>query len=286
MRRSSSFQQEREALGTRLREFRQRTGLTGKQLAEGLGWDPAKISKIETGKQTASEEDLQAWLQVVAVPEEVARELLSRLRAVHREHVTWRQLLRDGGTVARQREFSALEQQAQQIRAFEPVLIPGLLQTAEYARYRLAEAMTVHGGPDDIEQGVAARMQRQQVLYDTGKRFQFLITEAALRYGLCPVEVMRRQVDRLLAMVGLSNVEFRIIPLGTPLPTAPLVGFWVFDEELVVVEMHAASVRLRNLDEVALHLKIFDLLWGVARSGDDARALLRGVLEELSATDS
>ena len=72
---------------------------------------------------------------------------------------------------------------------------------------------------------VAARVRRQEVLYDTGKAFEFVICEAALRYLLCPEDVMRGQLDRLLGVLGLDHVSFGIIPPGRELPIAPMAGF-------------------------------------------------------------
>ena len=75
--------------------------------------------------------------------------------------------------------------------------MPGLLQTPEYARYRLSESLEEIGAADDVDEAVGARMQRQQVLYRPGKRFNFVITEAVLRYRLCPPEALAGQLDRL-----------------------------------------------------------------------------------------
>jgi uncharacterized protein DUF5753 len=96
------------------------------------------------------------------------------------------------------------------------MLIPGLLQTPEYARYRALEAVRLHGAdPDGVEAVVAARMRRQEVLYDTTKPFTFVITEAALRYLLCPQSAMLAQLDRLATVSDFGNVS-----LGSSLPAS------------------------------------------------------------------
>src|SRR6185312_4649887 len=112
-------------------------------------------------------------------------------------------------------------------------IVPGLLQTADYARLRLAENVEFHEAPgDDLEDALLMRMRRQQVLYDRGKRFRFIVTESVLRMLLCPVDVMRGQLDRLTALIGLGNVELGVIPNGAALPLAPLHGFVMFDDAI------------------------------------------------------
>ena len=77
------------------------------------------------------------------------------------------------------------------------MLIPGLLQTPDYARYRALEAVRLHStAAEQVDETVVARIRRQEVLYDTSKTFEFIVCEAAFRYLLCPPQVMRGQLDR------------------------------------------------------------------------------------------
>jgi hypothetical protein len=83
----------------------------------------------------------------------------------------------------------------------------------------MLEAVRLHGfDPDKVEEAVSARMRRQEVLYDTRKSFEFIIMQAALDYLLCPPDVMRGQLDRLMGLLGLGNVRFGIVPPGRELP--------------------------------------------------------------------
>ena len=97
-----------------------------------------------------------------------------------------------------------LDAETSLLRAFEPAVVPGLLQTAAYAEAVLGSVVKLRGIPADVAEGVRARLERQATLYNQEKRFRFLMTEAALRYLVCPPVVLRGQLDRLLAVASLT----------------------------------------------------------------------------------
>ncbi len=196
-------------------------------------------------------------------------------------YAEWRRQL-GAGTSARQRTSIQLEGRATFIRAFESTVIPGLLQTPDYARHRLAESVKRHGVIDDVDEGVRVRMQRQEVLYQPGKRFHFVLTEAALRYRLCPPEVMVGQLDRLIAMSAMSAIRVGVIGFDAELPESPKHGFWIFDDRMVLVETIAAELTLKQPQEIALYTQVFERLASVASYGSDARRIVTGVLDDLS----
>jgi transcriptional regulator with XRE-family HTH domain len=280
----SSFQRAREALGIRLRELRRDAQLSGKQLAERNGWHPSKVSKIEGGKQTPAETDLRAWARSCGKPE-IAPELITSLRTLESHYVEHRRLFSTGMS-AQQRAFSELEDETTLVRNFENVFVPGLLQTPEYARYRLAEGVEYDGAPDDLDEAVGARMQRQQILYRTGRRFHFVITEAVLRYRLCPGEVMLGQLDRLVTLSTMPTIRFGVIPFEAKLPLAPVHGFWLMDERVVIVENFTASQNLTQVSEVSSYVRIFDQLASAARYDSEARSVTTRALADLSASMS
>lgn len=276
----SSFQRAREALGIRLRELRRDARLTGRQLAERTGWHPSKVSKVEGGKQTPTEADIEAWADTCGQPD-LAPELIASLRTLESHYVEHRRLFHAGMSV-QQRAFAELEDQTDEVRNFENVFVPGLLQTPEYARYRLAEGVDYDGAPDDLDEAVGARMLRQQILYRSGKRFHFVITEAVLRYRLCPVNVMLGQLDRLVTLSTMPTIRFGVIPFEASLPLAPVHGFWLMDERIVVVENFTASQNLTQASEIASYVRIFDELAKAARYESEARAIITRALADLS----
>jgi transcriptional regulator with XRE-family HTH domain len=278
----SSFQRAREALGLQLRELRRDARLTGRQLAESQGWHPSKVSKIEAGKQTPSLADIENWARACARPD-LAAELGASLRMLEEQYIEFRRLFRVGQRL-HQVALAEVEAEAEHVRNFENVMIPGLLQTPEYARSMLSERLADITVVDDVDDAVAARMQRQQILYRSGKRFHFVITEAALRYLLCPPDVMAGQLDRLVALSTLTTVRFGVIPFRVQLPVIPLQGFYIYDERAVYVENFTAALQLTQPSEVAAYAKLFGQLAETARYGTDARVVITRALADLTTT--
>jgi transcriptional regulator with XRE-family HTH domain len=277
----SSFQRAREALGLRLRELRRDSRLTGRQLAAAQGWHPSKVSKIEGGKQTPSEDDISAWARACDRPE-LTDELIASLRTLEGQYVEFRRMFRTGQR-AMQEAIAEIESETGLLRNFESVFVPGLLQTPEYARSRLAEQLEEIGAADDVDEAVAARMHRQQTLYRTGRRFHFVITEAVLRYRLCPPEVLAGQLDRLVSLSTLTTIRFGVIPFETQLPVAPVHGFYVYDERMVQVEHLTAELKLTQPSEIATYIRFFGQLAEAARYGSEARVVITRALADLMA---
>ncbi|WP_406013767.1 helix-turn-helix transcriptional regulator [Streptomyces sp. NBC_00984] len=246
----SDYQASRTALGARLRELRVECGLTGKSLASRLGWPASKVSKIETGKQSPTGNDLRAWTDALHVPETMG-ELTGRLRSLETHYAAWRRQLA-AGVRARQEAWQVTENAAGTVWNFESAVIPGLLQTAEYARHMFIRTTALHRTVQDIDAGVNARMQRQQALYTPGRMFHFMVWEPALRMLLCPRDVMAGQLDRLAGVFGMSTVHLAVVPLGAALTVVPTHGFWIFDEQLVMVETIGAELRLTDAAETGL----------------------------------
>jgi len=278
----SSFQRAREALGLRLRELRRDARLTGRQLAASHGWHPSKVSKIEGGKQTPSEADIEGWAQACGQPDMIG-ELTATLRTLEGQYVEFRRMFRTGQR-ARQEAIAEIEEETAFTRNFENVFVPGLLQTPEYARHRFGEALEEIGAaPDDLDDAVAARMRRQQMLYRSGRKFHFVVTEAVLRYRLCPPDVLAGQLDRLVSLSTLKAIHFGVIPFEVRLPVAPVHGFHLYDERVVFVEHFTAELKLTQPSEIATYLTLFGQLADAARYGTAARAVITRALDDLMA---
>jgi transcriptional regulator with XRE-family HTH domain len=278
---TTSVQEARRALGLRLRELRQRAGLTGRQLAEAASWPASKISKLENGRQTPTDDDIRAWTQLTAAEGE-AEGLLASLHTLELQHAEWSRQL-SAGLRPHQDEIADLDARTRLFRAFEPTVIPGILQTAEYARARFAQSITVFKVPNDIDEAVRVRIQRQEMLYRPDKRFHFVITEATLRYRLCAPEIMAAQLDRLVALSALRNVRLGVIGFGTQYVVAPAHGFWLLDQERVMVETFSAELNLAQPQEIEFYGSIFEQLAAVASYGSGARAIITRVLDDLAA---
>jgi transcriptional regulator with XRE-family HTH domain len=278
---TSSVDEARKALGKRLRELRTGAKLSGKQLAESLSWVGSKVSKIENGHQTPTDDDIRAWARATNSEDQTAN-LLAALHTLELQHAEWQRLLKAGmkshqGSLAQQDEKTKL------YRGFDNTLIPGLIQTPEYARARFAQVVMVHKVPNDINEAVKARMQRQEMLYRPDKRFHFILTEAALRYRLVSVDIMIGQLDRIMTISSMRNVKLGIIDFKTKYVVDPRHNFWVLDNDLVRVETYSAELNLRQPQEIELYSGIFERHAAVASYGSAARAIIARVMEELAA---
>lgn len=277
---ASNVHEARAALGKRLRELRQAAGYSGRQLAESLSWPPSKVSKLENGRQTPSDDDIRAWTRATNSEGETEG-LLASLHTLEVQHAEWQRILRTG-LKPRQQEHIEWDQKTRLFRVFEATVIPGLLQTAEYARARFAEGIRRLKVPNDINEAVAARVQRQEILYRPDKRFHFVLTEAALRFRLCPPEVMLGQLDRLVSFSQLPNVRLGIIGFETQYATSPWHGFWMYDSERVLVETFSAALDLRQPQEIELYGNTFEQLAAVASYARSARAIINRVIDDLA----
>ncbi|MFF2377555.1 helix-turn-helix domain-containing protein [Streptomyces xiamenensis] len=268
----------RQELGVRLRALREAAGLDGRTLAGRLGWPPSKVSKIQLGRQAPTEGDVRQWTAACDEPH-AAEELLILLRDLDRRYADWQQQLRQGHAAV-QRAWKDTEAAAQTIRSFESCWVPGLLQTPDYAKARFLEHAANFNGPRDTEAAVAARMDRQKVLYEPGRQKRHIVvSESVVRYGLAPTPVMRAQIDRLVSATTLPSVRLGVIPLGKRLPVSPVHNFCIFDDQLVTVEIVSAELRLGHPEEVALYRKVFDVLAASALYDSDARRLLTAAAE-------
>ncbi len=274
-----STTEEWQEIGARLRELRLAAGLTGKQLADRHGWQQSKVSRIETGGQTFTAADVQAWVEAAGAPAAVADELIAQLERTTSGHRDWKRRMRRG-PAAVQASYTKLVADASFIAHFETVYVPGLLQTSEYAARAIGEVAGMAEAPTpDIAAAVATRMQRQQALYDPGKRFEFLLLEPVLRLLICPPQVMRVQLDRLQTVIGLPNVRFGIIPLGVELGTTPQNSFQLYGDT-AVVETFVGEWTHRPEDS-ATYAHVLERLWADAVEGDAARRLIVAAQESL-----
>ncbi|WP_309234669.1 helix-turn-helix transcriptional regulator [Nocardia sp. XZ_19_385] len=272
----------REALGQQLRDLRKDAGLTGRQLATSAGWHPAKISKIEHGKQTPTEDDVRAWCNHTRSPHHVA-DLIATLRHLDAAYIEWRRICATG-TRRRQQQSVSLEAETKLIRGYDPGLVPGLLHTPEYAGAILRQVADFYRTPNDVETAVAVRMERQQrYLYRGDHRVHYLIGEQALYTTVGDDDVMLGQLDRLLIAIALPRVELNIVPLASNY-VVPQTNFVIYDQRLVQVEAVTAELSITQPREIALYEKAFRAMVSQSATGKSARGLIRKALDARTGT--
>ncbi|HTP16836.1 MAG TPA: helix-turn-helix transcriptional regulator [Streptosporangiaceae bacterium] len=271
-------------LARAMRAMRESTGLPGTRFADRLGWPQSRLSKLETGRQFPSEDDVRAWAQAASVD---PAELLALRERAREEYGTWREQYRIGkGAAGKQADIGQLEADSSLIVKFQPVMIPSQVQTAQYARelLRSPSGPLSWGATDaDVEGIVGARMHRQQILYEPGKTIRVVILEAALQTRLTSREAMTGQLDRMLSLEGLPSLSLGIVPFRVLVPVYPLSGFVVFDDQLVVVETVNGEHQLSDPDDVKRYGEWFGALDAAAVHGREATELIRGALAALAA---
>ena len=272
---------QRVRLAARLRALRTAAFPSGNQFARHIGWAQSKVSKLETGAQRPSEDDVREWVRATDHGADVEAEVLAMATAARFEYFTVRDdVRRGGGIAAAQVQIAGLESAATHIAEYQPIMLPGLVQTAAYAR----ELLALHGGPmtagaseDEVEALVSARIRRQEILYQPGKQIQLVIGEAALHDPPGSIETLVGQLDRLVAVAGLASIDLAVLPVGTRMPVLPLSSFAAHDQRVVFVETMTGEQRLDQPDEVAVYVMAFELLRNAAATGPAAVALIQRV---------
>jgi transcriptional regulator with XRE-family HTH domain len=224
----------------------------------------AKISKIETSRVNPSAEDVERLARELgASPSEIDR--LARHAGEFRDRMMdWRVGQRDDPT-AWQREIAQLEADAHEFRVFEPAVISGLLQTSEYARAVLASVQEVWGDwasrpPGGVAEAVSARVQRQAILDDPGRRFHFVVSETLLQNLLSSPEDMPGQLRRLIEVAQQDNVTLSLVREGTRWPYPPYHGFVLLDDRHVIIDLYNTVVVTHGQSDIRLYRQVFDAL--------------------------
>ena len=231
------------------------------------------VDLVGCGFERLGGQPLPGVVNDVGLDSEVRDDLLEELTRISTDIATWR---RAGGRgEAKQTMLAERERATTLRRSFHPAVVPGLLQTAEYARQIFVRSMFIT--EEEMTRAVAARMDRQTLLYSPEHRFEFLITEAALRVRLGPADVMLAQLDRLANISTLRNVRLGIVPWSAELPRVALHGFAIFDDQRVAVETYTSELTLTDPRDIDTYVRLFDDLSTVALYDEDARTLLRSI---------
>ncbi|MBL1082216.1 helix-turn-helix domain-containing protein [Streptomyces actinomycinicus] len=270
---SNQAQEAREALGARLRGFRKDAGFaSGRAFALATGWQESKVSRIENGKQNASEDDIRVWCTTTNRSEQI-EDLIATVRHIDELWLEWRRQLATGAE-KRQQAAIPVYSKTKVFRIWHPTLVWGTLQTSEYAAETFKQVVNYYEIPDDTEAATAKRLERQQYLYRGDRIFNVLLGEQALYSNFGGKEVMKGQLDRLLSVMGLARMSLGIVPRSAPLRIWPGNSFSMFDDKLVLVETFSAEFSVTQPREIELYAKAFALLKQSAVYGTAVRDLI------------
>jgi transcriptional regulator with XRE-family HTH domain len=275
----------RRQLISELKRLREAAHLTQEEVAERLDWHHTKIFRIETGRTGPHPNDVRVMLEVYGVRDQDQREALVQLAKDARKRGWWysyRDVLPN-----RYEFFIGLEQEASSISTFELAVVPGLLQTEEYA-LALARGGPLELDAEEIQRRIEVRLSRQKVL-DKPDRPQLwaIVDEAAIRRTVGGREVMRGQLQKLIEAGEQGRTTIQIVPYGVgahPGTTGSFIilGFAEPGEiDVVYMETIGGNLSVDKAEEVQHYATAFDHLRAVALSPADSRDMLVAAVNEL-----
>lgn len=278
--------EELRRLGAELRRLRDLAGISGRELAGGIeGVSQSKVSRIEAGTAVPTTAQIDRWAELTGASPEARKTLAELAERAHTEIHDYRTALR--GRSHRQNVMADREEQARMVRTFHPSMVPGLLQTAQYALLVFGLSQ-VPGAREGAPGAASARMDRQAVLFEPGRRFEFLITEAALRWRPGPdgLRLLPAQLDRVSALSTLDTVSIGIIPDAQEALTLASHAFVIYighapDDSFVTVETIHSGLTVRAPDQIELYERTWEALRRMAVYGDEARGILAGLSLDL-----
>jgi transcriptional regulator with XRE-family HTH domain len=260
-----------EFFGAELRRARTAAGLSQEQLGTRVGYSAAQVGKVETGDRAPSQDFAQR--SDAALPD--AGGLFARLYALARR---W-----DGGYPSWFAEWIDSERRATSLRSWELALIPGLLQTADYAQAILG------AGPDtladELEQMVAARIERQAILDRARPPMLWVVVdEAVLHRHVGSPKIMHEQLQHLADLASRPRITIQVVPSRVGVHAGLLGAFIIagFDgaPDMVYLETSSDGQVAEKSSVVAQVTLRFDSLRAVALPKDDSRDLILKVAEE------
>lgn len=269
----------RRELGAFLRARRQELGLTVDQVAERLLCSPSKVSRMETGQRGATARDVRDLCELYGVLDAGERERLMNLAREGKEQGWWQSYDLDFST------YVGLEAAATELKYYQTTIVPGLLQTADYARAML-EVTVPALSPERIEKLLEVKLTRQQILtQDPPLKVWALLDEAALHRVVGGPSVMARQLDKLTEITSTPYVTMQVIAFGAGAHAAMDSTFNILDfagpvPSVVYVEGLVGWIYLDRPQDIDRYQQVFALLREKALSPQESRELIAKIAEK------
>jgi transcriptional regulator with XRE-family HTH domain len=267
-------------LGEGLRQVMRQAGLTGKQAAHLLGWSESWVSRLLSGKRGATELDVAAFLGVCRVKGAERDRLLALCQERHTPG--WFQ---QHGSRLPQQLVTLIDHENKAVgyHHIQPMIVPGLLQTGEYARAVISQNVNVP--PHEVDDRVAARLARQNLFSrDRPARFTFYLHESVLHTPVGGHAVMREQLHHLLRMSTRLYLVIRVVPLslGAHAATAGPFIFLEFAEfkPVVYLEGETSCVFLEKPEEITAYRNILGALAQTALGEGQSREIIASLATE------
>jgi len=258
-------------LSATLRELRKKAGMSQTEAAEKSGLSQSKVSRTETGEFAPAPEHVEALCRAYKAPAAVRRELVQMANELREDRISARVVLERGGWMLQER-IGRIEEIAGRIRCIAPTVVPGLLQTREYIRSLFGDSLE----PDDLMRTIDARMDRQRLL-DTDRKFEFVLTEGALRWNMGGATIMASQVDHLIEVSKRGNVQLGVVPWTTPVTVPVMHTVDIYDSRAVMFGTIDATALITDPAVVKDYQAHWDELVGAGTPGASAaKASRRG----------
>jgi transcriptional regulator with XRE-family HTH domain len=273
---------QRRRLGDHLRLLREGRGLTGAQVAEMLECTQSKVSKIESGRSGIRPKELRELLDIYQVTDQAVREEMLALARSGKERGWW---ARYSSLISpKYASYIGFESAAQQITAWEPMVIHGLLQTEDYAREVIRAGARETPG-SEIERRVEIRMQRQAHIAETNPRLWVVMDESVLRRMVGGPSLMREQLRHLIQLAeDRPRVTMQVVLLEGGANPGTMGAFSVLsfddDPDVVYVETIVGDLYPEG-EELATCSLAIDHLKAAALSHDESIKMINRVLREL-----
>jgi transcriptional regulator with XRE-family HTH domain len=263
----------RRELGTLLRELRSAKGLTAEQVADRLLMSTSKVSRLETGQRGATARDINDLCDLYEVDDDQRQHLLE-LASKGKQRAWWQPLALPYST------YVGLEAEASSIRDYGLGFMPGLLQTADYAR-AIVRAAVPTWVPEVVDQRVQGRMVRQQLLQaENGPHFEAVVDESVLHRVVGSPAVMHAQLERLLELSELPNITLRVIPYEAGALPAGNNKFIILGfaqpavSDIVFVEGLTGDLYLEDPRDVEIYNTTYRTLVQLASGTDETRDII------------
>jgi transcriptional regulator with XRE-family HTH domain len=275
-------------LAAELRRLREHAGLTGEEVSQRLGWSGSKLSRIELHRIGVKQSDLRKLLALYGVDDSYRDELL----ALARESGGKGRLVRAAGGFPQVAGYVSAEAEAESVWNWEPQIIPGLLQTHDYARaVRQLWLDMFPGPPSETERWASARLLRQQVLSrDPPLQLSVIIDESVLGRRFGDRAVMRQQLEHLAEASELPNVEVRIYPINGEYPPLATGAFsymqfpQVHDvplHDIVSIEHLDGPYDVEEEDQTYMYRVAFEYLLERSLDPDESRSRISTITRDV-----
>ncbi|MDH2426750.1 helix-turn-helix transcriptional regulator [Sphaerisporangium sp. TRM90804] len=270
-------------MGRELRRLRESADMIGDDVAARLKWSAAKVSRIETAKTFPTVRDVEDLLKLYRADRTTAQRLLELRRGAAQKG--WWEEYR-ASLPPETMELIDLESEAMEMRNWEPQIVPGLLQTEQYADALFDSLQPVVLIPPETQRDRAeVRMQRKRSLLLEPRPVSFfaVFEESVLRRQFGDATVMRRQLEHIVELSELPHVEMRILAQDTPplMPTGPFLYLQFPDfPATVYLEEFFGSRLLEDREQVFAYKRAFDHLLAMALDEAASRSLIARIIEE------